>query len=333
MENSISHTRETLAGVNHMLMSKPNVVATGIGYKRTGGKVTGDLCIICSVETKVAAAGLSKRELVPPSVEGIPTDVHPTGPIHVLKPPTGRFRPAPGGVSTGHFNITAGTLGCLVKRDEKIFILSNNHVLANSNNAEKGDIILQPGPFDGGKVTDDTIAKLSEFVPIRFENQSGGCFLARGISGFFNFLARTVGSGMRLFAVDISHMENLVDCAIAEPVDGSDVVNEILQIGTPSGVAEGELGMEVKKSGRTTGLTNGVIEQVHATVRGGFGAGRTALFTDQLIAGAMSQGGDSGSVVLNSENEVVGLLFAGSVNTTIFNRIQNVFGKMDITLL
>ncbi len=333
MENSLSKIRETLAGVNQMLMSKPNVVATGIGYKRTGGKATDDLCIICSVETKVAAAGLSKRELVPPFLGGIPTDVHPTGPIHVRQPPTGRFRPAPGGVSTGHFNITAGTLGCLVKRDDKIFILSNNHVLANSNKAEAGDVILQPGPHDGGAVSGDTIGKLYEFVPICFENGSGRCFFARGISSLFNFMARITGSGMRLFAVETRQTENLVDCAIAEPVDENDVVNEILQIGTPAGVAEGKLGMEVKKSGRTTGLTNGVIEQVHATVRVGFGAGRTALFTDQLIAGAMSEGGDSGSVVLNSENEVVGLLFAGSVNTTVCNRIQNVFDKMEITLV
>jgi hypothetical protein len=90
--------------------------------------------------------------------------------------------------------------------------------------------------------------------------------------------------------------------------------------------------MKIKKSGRTTGLTRGTIEQVNVTIRVSFGADKTALFTDQLLAGAMSQGGDSGSVVLTEDNEVIGLLFAGSTNTTIFNRIQNVFRLMDLSL-
>jgi S1-C subfamily serine protease len=91
--------------------------------------------------------------------------------------------------------------------------------------------------------------------------------------------------------------------------------------------------MKVKKSGRTTGLTHGIIEQVDVTVRVNFGAGKTALFRDQLLAGAMSQGGDSGSAVLNEKNELVGLLFAGSSNTTIFNRIQNVMELLDVEIL
>ncbi len=47
-------------------------------------------------------------------------------------------------------------------------MLSNNHVLANSNDATAGDAILQPGPADGGRLGPDTIAVLERFCPIEF---------------------------------------------------------------------------------------------------------------------------------------------------------------------
>ena len=332
MANSLEEIREQLPGLTNRLFSKPNVIATGIGYKKVQGKKTGDLCIVCSVVTKVAAAALGEQDLIPPALDGIPTDVLPTGVIHTLASPTGRFRPAPGGVSIGHMNITAGTLGCLVKKDNKIYILSNNHVLANSNQAARGDMILQPGPHDGGTVSKDQIATLNDFIPVRFEDEAKGCPITRAITGIFNFFARITGSGNRLRQVDTGSKGNLVDCAIAEPINEGDVINEILKIGSITGTSEGMLDMKVKKSGRTTGLTEGVIDQVDATVRVSFGAGRTALFTDQLIAGAMSQGGDSGSVVLTKDNEVMGLIFAGSINTTVINRIHHVFRGLDLSL-
>ena len=58
----------------------------------------------------------------------------------------------------------------------------------------------------------------------------------------------------------------------------------------------------------------------------------SAQFADQLMDGAMSQGGDSGSAVLDESNNLVGLLFAGSDTTTIMNRIQNVFSELGVTL-
>ena len=63
-----------------------------------------------------------------------------------------------------------------------------------------------------------------------------------------------------------------------------------------------------------------------------YGPGRLARFTDQLMAGPMSQGGDSGSAVLDSNNRLVGLLFAGSENSTIINRIEHVFSELRLTL-
>ena len=64
-----------------------------------------------------------------------------------------------------------------------------------------------------------------------------------------------------------------------------------------------------------------------------------ALFEDQVIVTAefqavepFSAGGDSGSVVLDADNRIVGLLFAGSNTVTIVNRVENVFSIMGVSL-
>ena len=141
-----------------------------------------------------------------------------------------------------------------------------------------------------------------------------------------------MGSNSRCQAVSVAAAtDNLVDAAIAAPIEASDVVDKILDIGTITGVARAGLGDAVKKSGRTTGLTTGEILQVDVTVDVSYGAGKVARFTDQLLSGPMSAGGDSGSAVLNDEDQLVGLLFAGSDNTTIFNRIDNVFSALGVS--
>lgn len=304
MPSTIEEIREVLNEVRSELMQKSNVVATGIGYKKVDNRVTDTLCIVCSVGIKMAIEKLDAEEVIPGEMRGVPTDVNPTGIFRLLAEPTDQFRPAPGGVSIGHVNITAGTLGCLVQKGGDVFILSNNHVLANRNEASLEDSILQPGPIDGGMKSEDEIAKLSEFVPIVFENERDDS----GIS------------------------ENLVDAAIAKPNNKNDVKNEILQIGSIAGVKKPCFDMEVKKSGRTTGLTSGVIEQVDVTSRVNYGTDKVAVFTDQVMAGNISQGGDSGSAVLDKDNNLVGLLFAGSDSTTLINRIEHVFDILEVSL-
>jgi hypothetical protein len=270
--------------------------------------------------------------MIPKTLEGTPTDVVQTGIIRALQSPTDRIRPAPGGVSIGHKDITAGTLGCLVKKNDQIFILSNNHVLANSNQAEIGDPILQPGPYDGGSYPDDHIANLEEFVPVEFIGLDSDCPFATATASFLNGIAALLGSHVRMKAIIQQAGDNLVDAAIARPLNPEDVSDEILQIGTIQGSAEAELGMAIKKSGRTTGLTTGVVEQVDVSANVQYGEGKIALFTDQLMAGAMSQGGDSGSAVLDDNNRLVGLLFAGSDTTTVINRIENVFSLLGVSV-
>lgn len=331
MAVQLEDCRNVLRSARRELLRRRNVVAVGVGYKTVQGKKTDQLALICSVEVKAAKVSLTAAEMIPESVQGIPTDVNSTGVIFAQQSRTERHRPAPGGVSIGHYLITAGTLGCLVKKNNTIYILSNNHVLANSNEASVGDPILQPGPYDGGTQQNDTIARLSEFVPINFTTGTIPCPIGSAVASVLNGLAAAVGSSTRLQAAAVAQ-ENLVDCAIAQPINPSDVTAQILEIGTITGVAEGTLGMSVKKSGRTTGLTTGSIQQIDVTASVSYGSNKVATFSDQLMAGAMSQGGDSGSAVLDDQNRLVGLLFAGSNTSTIINRIQNVFTALGVTL-
>ena len=331
MEKELSNLKDVLQENRNQLLARTNVVATGIGYKASEGKKTPTLSIICSVVQKLPSSKLSPREMIPSTIGGLPTDVVQTGRIRAFQSHTARYRPAPGGVSIGHKDITAGTLGCLVKKGGEFFILSNNHVLANSNAAQVGDPILQPGPYDGGLIANDHIANLEAFVPISFAGGPSGCSTATGIADFLNSIAKVMGSDARLQAVTTQAEDNLVDAAIARPLNPADVKDEILEIGPLAGVASGTLGMAIKKSGRTTGLTTGEIQQVNVTSTVQYGDNKTALFTDQLMAGAMSQGGDSGSAVLDTQNRLIGLLFAGSENSTIINRIEHVFSALGVS--
>lgn len=331
MNYEISKVREILKTTSKRLLDNPNVVATGVGYKIVDGEKTSTLSIICSVKEKLPSSQLLKKDIIASNFDGIPTDIIQTGVIRAFMSNTGRVRPAPGGVSIGHIDITAGTLGCLVKKNNEVYILSNNHVLANSNNGQIGDPIVQPGKYDGGSYPNDHIANLYQFIPINFFNMPSICSTATGISNFLNGLAKLVNSSARFRTISIKALDNLVDAAIAKPINTNDVSGEILEIGTIQGTVPGELGMAIKKSGRTTGLTTGEITQVDVTVNVSYGDIKMALFTDQLMAGAMSQGGDSGSAVLTANNQLTGLLFAGSDSTTVINRIENVFAALGVS--
>lgn len=332
MAHDVETVRAALGRSRRKLLPQAHVVATGVGYKITRGVKTDALAIVCSVTEKVALNSLRPRDRVPSAIDGIPTDVVATGIIRALQSRTARHRPAPGGTSIGHRSITAGTLGCLVRREGQVFALSNNHVLANSNDAQRGDAILQPGPHDGGRFPGDHIADLEDFIPITFLEAPSECRLARGLVAVLNAGCWSIRSKTRYRSVNIRAADNRVDAAIARPLEPALVKGEILEIGRISGRGSGGLGTLIKKSGRTTGLTAGEITQVDVTVNVQYGPGRLAQFSDQLLAGPMSQGGDSGSAVLDNNNRLVGLLFAGSENSTIINRIEHVFSALGLTL-
>jgi hypothetical protein len=263
-------------------------------------------------------------------------DVIQVGEIRAHASRTERVRPAPGGVSLGHYKITAGTLGCVVRdRSTNLrLILSNNHVLANSNDATPGDAILQPGPVDGGSPANDTIATLERFCPIDFGSEPGDCSLAGSYASLGNAIAALLGSKHRLDVYRSNPQAiNLVDAAVARPVNDGDVLDEILEIGTVQGTLEATLGMPLRKSGRTTGFTTGEVTLLNATISVSYGTGKTARFENQIVAGAMSQGGDSGSLVVHgTELKAVGLLFAGSNQSTIINPIQAVLDCLQVSI-
>lgn len=318
------------------IMAKANVVGVGTGYKVVRRRTTDELCIVALVRQKLPEAGLDPEALIPPGIDGVATDVVQVGDIRALQDRTDRWRPAPGGVSLGHYQVTAGTFGSVV-RDRATgarLILSNNHVLANSNDARPGDPILQPGAYDGGRVEEDTIAHLERFCPIEFSTSLPDCPAAIGVASAGNALARLLGSRHRLEAYQTDPTaSNLADAAVARPLDDDAVLDEILEIGVVEGTTPAVLGMSVRKSGRTTGLTSGEITVLDATVDVSYGGGRIARFENQILTGPISQGGDSGSLLVAGDLlQAVGLLFAGSEQTTVHNPIQAVLDCLEVVI-
>lgn len=225
-----------------------------------------------------------------------------------------RQRPAMGGYSVGHFRITAGTIatgcydwGSFPDVPRRYYLLSNNHVLANSNLASIGDPILQPGAFDGGTMPADVIGRLARFVPIRFIPPTPPVPL------------------------------NLVDAAIAE-VQFHDLNREVYWIGHVKTLyLQPKVGDIVEKTGRTTSFTTGRVTNINATIDVNYGAGRIARFARQILAQtasgtAMGAGGDSGSLVTSLEEEGVGLLFAGSPTVTVINHLHFVQNLLKVRI-
>lgn len=320
---------EVKSKYERQLLSKPNVVGVMTGYKIRGRERVNDQSIVCLVEKKLAAAELRKRDLVPPTISEIPTDVVQVGKLRAFDiDKKARHRPCPMGTSGGHLQVTAGTNGELLKerRSGKLCIGTNNHVGANSNEASIGDPYLQPAVYDGGSYPDDVIGHLLKFIPIVFEDEQGGCGTARLLSKVFNFFTRMLGSRTRLVSILRSRRDNLVDAAMIE-VAARDVKSGIVGIGVPKGMREARLDMYVQKSGRTTCHTKrGIITGIDATVGPiSYGPGKMAYFKDQIIISkeGFSSGGDSGSLILDTEGYAVGKLFAGSEteNITIANHI------------
>ena len=318
------------------ILRKPNVVGVGTGFKEVRGRRTTDLCVVALVRVKVPRAGLAEDALVPSRVEGIPTDVVEVGELRAEQARTDRWRPAPGGISVGHFKVTAGTLGTVVqdRAGGGRLILSNNHVLANSNQAIVGDPVLQPGAIDGGSTNSDTLARLERFVEIQFNQEPPTCGIAKLVAELLNRLARLVGSRHRLRVIQENPQAvNRVDAAVAKPLNPADLLPEILDIGEVQGTVAPTLGMAVRKSGRTTGFTTGQVNVIETTVTVNYGDNRTARFEGQFVTTPMSQGGDSGSLLVDGETlRAVGLLFAGSAQATIYNPIQDVLEGLQIDL-
>ncbi len=300
VEEMLLRLQEVRAEAEDEILYKPNVIGVGVGFKEVGGKETTDLCIQVYVEKKIPKSELAVEALVPEKISDFLTDVVEVGVIEA-QTYTACVRPARPGYSIGHYRITAGTFGCLVKscRSGRAYILSNNHVLAHSNQARIGDPIVQPGPYDNKPCTPRVIARLAAFVPINF---SSGTY-------------------------------NLVDAALALPVASNLVIPHFPNGSLPRGTKVATLGMKVYKYGRTTQLTNGRVRGIDATVAVRYGAGKKGFFRNQIVTTNMSRGGDSGSLLLSSDGYATGLLFAGSSRVTIHNNIHNVLLALRVVLV
>lgn len=296
-----------------------NLVGIGVGEKIVAGRHTGVMAVKLLVRIKYSEDQLSAEQRLPETVDGIPTDVEEVGtfrrratavaaPFAATPNPRTKIRPAPPGSSVGFSTPAgqlagAGTFGALVKKSQqRLYILSNNHVLADEDRLPAGTPIFQPGFLDAGDPpNNDVIAHLS---------------LAAQLS------------------VD---RPNPVDCAIAEVTDASLVTNSILMIGPPTGVAAARQDMVVHKFGRTTGYTAGLITSINTDVRVKYRIG-TLLFYRQIIIKGLndqpfSADGDSGSLIVErATGRAVGLLFAGSETDTIANHIDYVFQALNVTL-
>lgn len=310
------------------LLMKKNVHRVGRGIKKVNGVPTGEEAWIISVSEKLPIAELALEDVVPQKVKGLVTDVVVRKVAKAktfteeTKPRTDKWRPVPGGVSIAHYKVTAGTLGGVVYKEGQPYILSNNHILANRNEAEIGDPILQPGKADGGELNKDEIGTLYSFVPLKFEQSL--CPFASAFVKACNFLLKALRRDTRVEATREETEANLVDCALAKPNRVIDVLDEILEIGEVSGVVDPELGMVGRKSGRTTALTAGPITEVDVVATVQMGGGKMAIFGDCFATDDISDPGDSGSKFVSEQNQNIGLLFAGSDEDTLYIKYSNV---------
>jgi hypothetical protein len=319
-------------GVRRAAVWSAGVVhGVGIGRKWVGGRPTQERCVRIHVLRKLARRDVPLREMLPASIDGIATDVvvaplarasvRERRPLAPAAPPCSRERrsarrPLVAGVSVAHHAVSAGTIAAFVRSTrrgddaEVVHLLSNHHVLAGGVRPAAGDDVLQPGPYDGG--TDEHhVADLHRFVPVRIGGRAA----------------------------------NRVDAAMARLRRGVGWRPQICSIGRVRGQGLAEDGLFVKKHGRTTGLTEGVVTDVayDALVAMDEADGEVeARFTDQVRLASRGDspvglGGDSGSLVVTLESapRAIGLYFAGSEDGSygVANPIDAVLERLEVEIL
>lgn len=270
-----------------MFTARPEITGVDIGPRYVDGKRTKKTVLRVHVREKRPESRLTESERVPREIFGIPTDViagHYRRHAGTAGAPTGRFNPIRPGISVGSAKAETGTLGIRVYDDETgdPCLLGSYHVLAGPNGAQ-GDPITQPGRFDGGVVPADTVATLHRF-----------------------FLPGPWG-----------------DAAVARLTNDRQFDNDA--VGSNASIAQAEVptsGMQVEKSGRTTGVTRGRIEALgtyfYDEVPSGVNGFLVVPDVDHPNVPDLSAPGDSGSVYyLRGTNVGVGIHCAGLVDPAL----------------
>jgi len=286
-----------------------NLVGVGIGEKVVKDQPTGELCVKVLVARKYPRGRISRPDRIPSSVGGIPTDIEGVGYARKFQVANQqRHRPVPGGVSgglalDGVTFLYAGTLGVVVvdRADRRALLaLSNNHVLADENRASPGAAVVQPATLDGGDAG-DRVGVLDRFEPLQFNN-----------------------------------VPNQMDAALARFDAGVGITPRILGIGLPAGSGAPSLNLLVRKSGRTTGVTEGIVRAVRFdvfNVRYDQGPLRMDdVMVIEGVNGSFSRPGDSGSAIVDVGGRVVGLLFAGSDVVTFAIPIRRVLRRLGVRI-
>ncbi len=273
----------------------PNIVAVGIAQKVTEKKNTGELSLCFYVEKKRAKAKLKAGRMIPPVMSvaeraAVFTDVQQIGKLRLEA--NRRAAPLQSGFSVGRSPET-GTLGAIVQKGKKYFILSNSHVLADCGKAKLGDKIIYPGDVDRAGAKAQSVALLSDFIA--FDKTQ-------------DFV-------------------NHVDAALAEIDDEflDKLDFSILRAKTPLATAEPTRGMTIVKRGRTSGDTEGTVKDIHFSALIPYpGLGKIG-FIDQVFCTQYSKPGDSGSIIVDkATGKIVGLHFAGSDAGSIFSSVGEV---------
>lgn len=288
------------------LFQDRNMAGAGFGRKVVGDREPEGPALVVYVMKKLPASEVPPSLLLPKKVyvgnDAIDIDVVETGPFYT-QAFTAKERPAPSGISVGHPDVSAGTLGCLVEdnTDGSLCILSNNHVLADANAASSGDATLQPGAGDGGSAPGDVIGKLKRFVTVDCSgtNQVDGAISEVGddtdvVAQFKNNLMPYPGPdhpavGLLFAGSPARTLLNPIDQVIRQL--------DISFLAGSGAVGEAELEMAVEKVGRTTEYTTGQVTEIDVTASVGTYECGSATFEDQIATCPMSCGGDSGSVV------------------------------------
>jgi hypothetical protein len=226
-------------------------------------------------------------------------------------------RPLLIGASVGHVEVTAGTIGGFVRRGDRSCLLSNNHVLANEDQAKSGNWILQRARYDGGRQPASQVARLGFWVRLKKSST--------------NFVDAAIGKIEPGIDFDAARLREIVA--------GAD--RALAGLG-PELIDEGDV---VYKVGRTTGPTRGRITAFdvdNLVVR--YDVGNLRFDNQVEIEGtgmqSFSDGGDSGSLIVNGGMEAIALLFAGGdsggsngLGLTYANPIHRVLKELKATLL
>jgi hypothetical protein len=295
-------------------MALPSVVGTA-----TGVDASGRLAVLVLTEKPLGAGRL------PATVDGLPVVEEVTGKIRAFANHKAKqTAPIQLGTSGGwRYDLAngyccGGTLGSLVKKGSTQYVLSNYHVLeadivsgGNSRVAVAGDPVVQPGLIDVAcnAATAQNVATLSGIKSLPGSNTD--CAIAQVVSG----MVRTDGA--------------------------------ILDIGTISATTiAASINQNVKKSGRTTGLTRSRVSGLNATVSVQYenecagGVAFTKTYTGQIIVRNVGSrflnSGDSGSLMVqdvSTNAKAIGLLFAGSSSTAVANPIGQVLSFLGATMV